>query len=784
MTEDLARRGKFEERPFPVLLKKIKDSGKTGLLLANKGEVEKRIFFQNGEPIASRSNIRKDLLGEILCARGKISGAQLDEAILESKKKTGDNFGQILVKKDFLTPKDLYSECKYQFISILFSLFSWEYGTYYFQEHEASLLIPPDLPRFHVKFSKFLSEGIRLIKNEDFIDRILGDTGLVVQPTATPVLSQDLSFKGEEKVVHDELPYGKTIQEIVDSLAHAPFVVKKVLYTLFCLGAVKFQAPAPVVEHEAEEELPALSESSLSAFMSDIMPEDRAEDRPDELPVFEGNTAHTPDAEEMLAGGMGEIDDLLPSQMDTLTEKESLLTEEGVEEEVIPGPLEDQAVPVLEESVPQEETILPGQEDLLSETMGEKIAMDEEQGPFEPVLEKMEPGIDEEASVPLVDEPMLEVSGEEVLEDKKEAFSPEQEEILAQTMEEMAEAGLDMGREDSGGGKAGEVPEGIEEPPLGVAEEETVKEMEAILPPEQEEVFTESTEKEADGAAFMAEQEKTPEPAAEPVMEIKRKKKKKKRKKSSSLVPVTIILGVLVLGGLALFYFLRAKEPQTTLLAKQEQERTITEKVEVESPEEVVQELASEEVSEKEPAGAPSEPEEKKPEVIVPGLPPEEKPEESPDTAVKQAAPLEEVSPAEERPPSVKKDVSPPPEPPASWKDLYTKGMTHFQDGKLNSAFKAWKDVIRFAPDHAYSIQIEITSYLNYASRDIKESSPDEDVFIVTTLLKDKAAYKVLCGIYEDRNKAEKALQNLSPYLKAQKPALVKVDRLKQKLVD
>jgi septal ring-binding cell division protein DamX len=54
----------------------------------------------------------------------------------------------------------------------------------------------------------------------------------------------------------------------------------------------------------------------------------------------------------------------------------------------------------------------------------------------------------------------------------------------------------------------------------------------------------------------------------------------------------------------------------------------------------------------------------------------------------------------------------------------------------------------------------------------------------VTTLLKDKAAYKVLCGIYEDRNKAEKALQNLSPYLKAQKPALVKVDRLKQKLVD
>ena len=629
-----------------------------------------------------------------------------------------------------------------------------------------------------MKFSKFLSEGIRLIKNEDFIDRILGDTGLVVQPTATSVLSQDLSFKGEEKVIHDELPYGKTIQEIVDSLDYAPVVVKKVLYTLFCLGAVKFQAPAPVVEHKAEEELPALSESSLSAFMSDIIPEDR----PGELPVFESSAAHTPDAEETLAGGMGEIDEFLPTQADTLTEEEPLLTEEGVEEEVIPVPLEDQAVPILEESVPQVETILPGQEDLLSETMGEKIAMDEEQGPFEPVLEKMEAGIDEEASVPLVDEPMLEDSGEEVLEDKKEAFSSEQEEILAQTMEEMAEAGLDMGREDAGGIKAGEVPEGIEEPAFGFAEEESVKEMGTILPPEQEEVSTESAEKEADRAVFMAGQEKTPEPPAEPVMRIKRKRKKKK--KSSYLVPVTIILGVLILGGLALFYFFKAKEPQTTLLAKEEQERTIAEKDEVESPEEVVQKLANEEVSEKGPAGTPSEPEEKKSEVIVPGPAPEEKPEESPDKVVKQAAPLEEVSPAEETPPSVKKDVSPPPKPPASWKDLYTKGMTHFQDGKLNSAFKAWKDAVRLAPDHAYSIQIEITSYLNYASRDIKESSPDEDVFIVTTLLKDKAAYKVLCGIYEDRNKAEKALQNLSPYLKAQKPALVKVDRLKQKLVD
>jgi len=119
-----------------------------------------------------------------------------------------------------------------------------------------------------------------------------------------------------------------------------------------------------------------------------------------------------------------------------------------------------------------------------------------------------------------------------------------------------------------------------------------------------------------------------------------------------------------------------------------------------------------------------------------------------------------------------------------SWNDLYAKGLVNFKNGNLKSAMKDWADLVRSAPDPSFTIQIEITSYLNFASKDIEEASKEEKVFILNALFNDKPAYKVLCGIYKDRSEAEASLQKLSPYLKAQKPVVISVERVRNKLVD
>lgn len=675
MTEQHSWNGTFEEKPFPTLLVEIRDSGKTGILLVQKEEVEKRIFFQNGEPVASRSNNRRELIGEILYARGKISKAQLDEAVQESKKKSGENFGQILVQKEFLAPKDLYSECKYQFISVLFSLFPWDSGTFSFQAEEASSLIPPDLPRFHVKFSKLLSEGIRVIKDEGLMDRLLGDPGHRVRPASVSIPSQDLSFKGADRTVLDALGGGKTIQEVCSSLPLDPLLAKKVLYTLSCLGGVEIQGPVPEGEvpaepsFEAEEELPALSESSLSAFMTDIMPEQGAEN----LPVFEEEGPSVPESE-VIAGSMGEEDQVLRTAMGQGETEEVPEVPEGLD-----FGMEDSS---LTEALEEEEGVTVQEEDLSAPV---------QEGPVE-----------EERAVPA---------------------SPEKAPEEGPVTQEQG-------------------------PPAQAVSDNLSKEEEKI--------------------PVKAEPKRASRP---PMKKVMMDRTTSKRKKKSYLLPLVAAAGIVVLlAVLALLVYPKFKEPGTLLVARGGQEAPVTGEVKAVRPAEVPEVEEKQEVTEPAAGLQPPAPEEA-------GAEPE-----GPAATEKEAGPTPAATPQAERVPEEKIEALPPPTP--SWEDAYARGLKNFREGNLKSAFREWSDVIRVAPEHTYTIQIEISSYLNFASKDIEEASRGEQVFIVPIPLENKSLYRVLCGIYPDRPEAEAALKGLTPYLKAQKPAVVGIDALKKRLAD
>lgn len=691
MTENLAWMDGFEEKPFPELLMEIKRAGKTGILLAKKGTVEKRIFFQNGEPIASRSNLQKDLLGEILCARGRITKAQLGEAVLDDQKKTGDNFGQILIKKGFLTPKDLYAECKYQFVSILFSLFSRENESYAFQEQEASTLVPKDLPKFHVGFSKLLSEGIRLIRDNDFIDSALGNTAQFANKTSVTIPSEELSFSGEDKAILAQVDGNKTLQKIIDASDLEPSMTKRILYALCCLGVIEIQAPAAALEQEmgireymeSQEEIPSMQESSLSSFMDEVLPEDQ----PEEIPLFEEEKVRPVDYSKIMADDVEEEDESLPERIGG-----------APEEEMQEFPDEVQPVNAEYESGYQEQTLPPGEET-------EQIPVEDEQAPSEAEEHPLEAG------------------------------DRETREVILDVEQEKERAILD-------------------------------------------EAFTE-------------------------------------KKKPAFLIRVLLVLGVLILvGGTTLYYAFMEKGFNISDFAERIKKQVTTRDFKSRRDQEIVQKLLekgkSPAVSQSPAPGPEVKPAE---ETAPPETPPEKQDTgeiTGPPAQVKTAAeekvsePIKEetIGPEVKEPPvqaeqtaqeqmaePLKKEeaASQPSMPLTSsplWNDLYAKGLANFQNGDLKSAMKDWADLVRSAPEHAFTIQIEVTSYPDFASKDIQEASNGEKVFILNTLFNDKPAYKVLCGIYKDRAEAEQALKNLSPYLKAQKPALVSISRIEKKLID
>ncbi|MEK6775757.1 MAG: DUF4388 domain-containing protein [bacterium] len=664
MTENLAWMDGFEEKPFPALLMEIKRTGKTGILLAKKGTVEKRIFFQNGEPIASRSNLQKDLLGEILCARGRITRTQLGEAVLDDQKKTGDNFGQILIRKGFLTPKDLYAECKYQFVSILFSLFSRENESYTFQEQEASTLIPRDLPKFHVGFSKLLSEGIRLIRDNDFIDSALGNTAQLANKTSVTIPSEELSFSGEDKTILAQVDGNKTLQEIIDASDLESSMTKRILYALCCLGVVEIQAPAAALEQEtgireymeSQEEIPSMKESSLSSFMDEVLPEDQ----PEEIPVFEEEKVRSVDYSKIMADDVEEEDESLPERIGGVSEEEI----QEFPDQVQPANAEYESEYQEQAPPPMEET--------------EQIPVEDEQTPSEA----------EEVSFKTDEHPL-------------ETGDKEAREVILDVEQEKERAILD-------------------------------------------EAFTE-------------------------------------KKKPASLIRVLLLLGVMVLiGGTALYYAFMGRGFNISDFVERIRKQVTTRDFKSERNQEIVQKLMekgeSPTVSESPAPGTEVKPAEE----TAPG----ETPPEKQDTREITGPPAQEQIAA----PSTKEEAASQPSMPVpsspSWNDLYARGLANFKNGNLKNAIKDWADLVRSAPEHSFTIQIEVTSYPDFASRDIQEASNGEKVFILNTLYNDKPAYKVLCGIYKDRAEAEQALKDLSPYLKAQKPALVSIGRIDKKLID
>jgi hypothetical protein len=901
MTEGHLLTGNFADKPFPVLLVEIKDAAKSGILIAQKGEIVKRVFFRSGEPVVCRSNVKKELLGEILRRRGVLSRAQLDEAILESKKESIDNFGQILVRKGFLSPQELYDKSKYQFISILFSLFAWEEGSYTFEEKDADSAIPTTLPRFHLQFTKLISEGIRLLKKEDFVDRLLGDPGQMVRRSLLEIPSDEMSFKGQEQTVLEAMGSGKSIEALADAGVLDPCMAKKILYALSCLGAVVLQPPAAVDSGAAaaalagvasEEALPSLDESSLSSMISEMQVDEPDAGVPAEMPVTDEALEDLSVSE--IAGEGIEVDELLApqeggeglaSEFDEATDKiDAAVAQvgEALAEEPLPAPDDVPEGPPLEALLSESAETEPVQSDEAAEEVFSVAAIDEAL-----------------VSEPPVEEPLAPTAG--AVGEEAAADETAMEDELAS----------------------------LEAVLPGAAPEEPGGEEPAPLPPEPDAVLAGAVENEAGEAAAKPDEE-TP-------FRLKYRRNVRPARKGFPLLIGALLGGVaLLFGGIAFYYSHRSNQAGTETPGKSEQAQALVPLAETKTAAQIIEELTAEGVGKQEapgsdtvktvqpdeppatetegkivsgpgikivssPAGpsktgtdpdsggAPSVPAEsavgagaepaktdtdsEKPvapetETAAPVLPKPGAPEKSaaepvvvaketppadvaakpapeapsdakespPPVLPKPGAPeksaAEPVTAAKETPPA---DVaakpapaapaaakeSPPPDPvvappqktvsakveapappsksakvadpggqvvvpPAKplqdWGTYYAKGLAIFSDGNLKTAFAAWADVIRAAPPEAFSIQIELTSYLNYASKDLKTALPNEKVFIVMTSLNDKPVYKVLCGIYPDEETAKTALAALSPYLKAQKPVVVSLVRLKEKL--
>ena len=226
-----------------------------GVLFLEHGKKKKAIQFRDGYPIAVKSNLVTECLGNMLARRGKLSEEALAESLARLKKGEGLQ-GEILVAMQVLDEDAVAEALREQAEGKLFEIFGWRSGNYRFQMgkrlQRANTLSLSGSP------ANLVVEGARrhvpLKRIDDFLARNQNRYPARAESPFYRFQSIDLS-DAEARVV-DELDGQSTLGRYLDAAER----VRRTLYALAMIGLLELSD-----ESSGEAEAPsaaAVGESS------------------------------------------------------------------------------------------------------------------------------------------------------------------------------------------------------------------------------------------------------------------------------------------------------------------------------------------------------------------------------------------------------------------------------------------------------------------------------------------------------------------------------------------
>jgi hypothetical protein len=127
--ESLALAGDLESMSLLGLLNILGQGRETGRLVVKRDQIERVIMIRDGDVASVGSNAPQDRLGRFLVRLGKVSEADLDDAIREAQG-TGRRIGQVLLGRGHLDAHELWATIQAQITEIFADVVAWEDGSF------------------------------------------------------------------------------------------------------------------------------------------------------------------------------------------------------------------------------------------------------------------------------------------------------------------------------------------------------------------------------------------------------------------------------------------------------------------------------------------------------------------------------------------------------------------------------------------------------------------------------------------------------------------------------
>jgi len=224
-------KGKLSILSISDILEFLNLSGKTGLLVLKRNNERKELYIKDGNVIFAASNLNEDRLGDIMLQEGKITKEDYDKSV-ELMAGKSKRQGKILIEIGAISPKDLWLWINKQIKKIVYSIFEWQDGEFYFSEGD---LPSKENITADVKIPELIMEGIRNIKNYQSIEKRLPTKDIIfTQTTKQP----PLLLEPHENHILNLVDGKKTVEEICQISEIGEKETLKVLYLLLCIDLI------------------------------------------------------------------------------------------------------------------------------------------------------------------------------------------------------------------------------------------------------------------------------------------------------------------------------------------------------------------------------------------------------------------------------------------------------------------------------------------------------------------------------------------------------------------
>lgn len=264
--ERISLYGSIEGFGIADLFSLLNMSRRNGMLLLVSDQAQKSIHFRRGEIVFAGSNLPEDRLGQVLYRTGKLSREGLADAErhLPGAGEPGKRFGQVLLERRLLDSNALLWGVKYQVEEIVYSVFRWTRGSFFFFDGD---FVDGDLAQFTIDTNNVLMEGYQRVDELGLMSQHIRGQDTVLRPTGrkSEALPERLAR------VLGLVDGRNTVEDIVRATGWGEFNTFKVLYKLIQAGLVapgeEPGARPAQSEDPATAGLLALSENYNRVFM-------------------------------------------------------------------------------------------------------------------------------------------------------------------------------------------------------------------------------------------------------------------------------------------------------------------------------------------------------------------------------------------------------------------------------------------------------------------------------------------------------------------------------------